>query len=62
MAEHTTLTGHDILSEMDATGLLLHGAQFGGLHELVGEDGKKQRPEPELMEQNGRGKRVELRG
>ena len=49
------------LSEMDATrDRPLHEAQSGGLHELVGQDGKEQRPE--LMEQNRREKRVELPG
>ena len=59
MIEDTALTGHRMLSEMDATwDRPLHEAQFGRLNELVGQSGEEQRPE--LMEQNRREKRVEL--
>ena len=61
MIGNTALTGHGTLSEIDATlDRPLHEAQFGGMHELVGQDGKEQRPD--LMEQHIREKRVELPG
>ena len=61
MVEDMALTGHGILTEMDATrDRSFYEAQSIGLHELMGQDGKTQRPE--LMEQNGREERVELPG
>ena len=59
--KRSKLTGHGILAEMDASrDRHFHEAQSIGMHELIGQNAKKQRPE--LMEQNEREERAELPG